>query len=334
MRRYRLPFAALAASFALPALAQTPAAPSARFRLLQGACPADLHDQARRQRALRLLSRLRHADAAAAAARGRGDLERRGRAQELRAHRARACVPGKPDDSRLLRIRSPRARAAIRITTAASTGRRRDDPEWQTLAAWVRGATLQRRVPSAAAARRGSSRPTAPATTCTSSIRRRTRSSARSRGIEVGHGAAAAPDGSRIYVSNEADSTLDVVDGAHAARDEQGAAERPPEQHLDQPRRRARLRRDPAGARRRRRRSTRRRCTRVKSIPIKGDVHNTYVTPDGRYVDRGLDRRQDAHRDRPADRGAGVGRSTSISACGRWRSSRTPTARRSACSCS
>src|SRR5499427_9841628 len=33
------------------------------------------------------------------------------------------------------------------------------------------------------------------------------------KGIEVNHGAAVAPDGSRIYVSNEADSTLDVVDG-------------------------------------------------------------------------------------------------------------------------
>ncbi len=31
-------------------------------------------------------------------------------------------------------------------------------------------------------------------------------------GIEAGHGAAAAPDGSRIYVSDEAESTLDVVD--------------------------------------------------------------------------------------------------------------------------
>src|SRR5438874_10801626 len=31
-------------------------------------------------------------------------------------------------------------------------------------------------------------------------------------GIEVNHGAAVAPDGSRIYVSNEADSTLDFVD--------------------------------------------------------------------------------------------------------------------------
>ena len=31
-------------------------------------------------------------------------------------------------------------------------------------------------------------------------------------GIEVGHGATSSPDGSRIYISNEADSTLDVVD--------------------------------------------------------------------------------------------------------------------------
>src|ERR1700680_2076019 len=31
-------------------------------------------------------------------------------------------------------------------------------------------------------------------------------------GIEVNHGAAAAPDGSHYYISNEAESTLDVVD--------------------------------------------------------------------------------------------------------------------------
>jgi YVTN family beta-propeller protein len=31
-------------------------------------------------------------------------------------------------------------------------------------------------------------------------------------GIEVSHGAGVAPDGSKIYVSNEAESTLDVVD--------------------------------------------------------------------------------------------------------------------------
>src|SRR3977135_1614720 len=31
-------------------------------------------------------------------------------------------------------------------------------------------------------------------------------------GIEVNHGAAIAPDAARIYITNEADSTLDVVD--------------------------------------------------------------------------------------------------------------------------
>src|SRR5262249_12724744 len=31
-------------------------------------------------------------------------------------------------------------------------------------------------------------------------------------GIEVNHGAAAAPDGTRLYVTNEAESTLDVAD--------------------------------------------------------------------------------------------------------------------------
>src|SRR5580765_1935355 len=31
-------------------------------------------------------------------------------------------------------------------------------------------------------------------------------------GIEVNHGAAAAPDGSRIYITNEAESTVEVAD--------------------------------------------------------------------------------------------------------------------------
>src|SRR5947207_162499 len=37
------------------------------------------------------------------------------------------------------------------------------------------------------------------------------------KGIEVNHGAASAPDGTRLYVSNEAESTLDVVDAATLA---------------------------------------------------------------------------------------------------------------------
>ena len=54
-------------------------------------------------------------------------------------------------------------------------------------------------------------------------------------GIEVSHGAAAAPDGSRIYVSNEADSTLDVVDSKTLQGDEEDQVDRPPEQHRHRP---------------------------------------------------------------------------------------------------
>jgi YVTN family beta-propeller protein len=103
------------------------------------------------------------------------------------------------------------------------------------------------------------------------------------KGIEVNHGAAAAPDGSRYYVSNEAESTLDVVDtktlkvirnipltghpnNISISKDGQrvyvaiavapGAVDVIDTTSME----------------------------RVKSIPVKGAVHNTYVTPDGKYV--------------------------------------------------
>jgi len=102
-------------------------------------------------------------------------------------------------------------------------------------------------------------------------------------GIEVNHGAAAAPDGSRYYISNEDRSTLDVVDvkslqvtksirlsghpnNISISKDGQrvyvsiavapGAVDVVDTVSLEK----------------------------VKSIPVKGAVHNTYVTPDGKYV--------------------------------------------------
>jgi len=99
----------------------------------------------------------------------------------------------------------------------------------------------------------------------------------------VNHGAAAAPDGSRLYISNEADSTLDVVDGrtlkvttkiplsGHpnniaAGRDGKrvyvAVAQAPGAVDVI----------DTVS------------MERVKSIPVKGAVHNTYVTPDGTFV--------------------------------------------------
>ena len=102
-------------------------------------------------------------------------------------------------------------------------------------------------------------------------------------GIEVGHGAAAAPDGKRYYISNEAESTLDVVDSKSlkvtksipltghpnnisiskdGRRVYVGIAVAPGAVDVV----------DTVS------------LERVKSIPVKGSVHNTYVTPDGKYV--------------------------------------------------
>ena len=102
-------------------------------------------------------------------------------------------------------------------------------------------------------------------------------------GIEVNHGAGVAPDGSRIYVSNEADSTLDFVDaktlkvtkrvplsghpnnmavGGDGKRVYVGIIQAPGGVDVI----------DTATA------------TRVKTVPTKGTIHNAYVTPDGNYV--------------------------------------------------
>ena len=102
-------------------------------------------------------------------------------------------------------------------------------------------------------------------------------------GIEVNHGAAVAPDGSRYYISDEAESTLDVVDtktlkvighvplsghpnNVAISRDGKrvyvaivqapGAVDVVDTASLEK----------------------------VKTIPMKGGVHNTFMTPDGKYV--------------------------------------------------
>jgi YVTN family beta-propeller protein len=101
--------------------------------------------------------------------------------------------------------------------------------------------------------------------------------------IEVNHGAGAAPDGSRIYVSNEAQSTLDIVDvktlkvikrvplsghpnnmavGRDGRRVYVGIIQAPGGVDVI----------DTAS------------MTFVKTVPTKGSIHNAYVTPDGKYV--------------------------------------------------
>lgn len=191
-------------------------------------------------------------------------------------------VPGDPEASRLLLHPLAVAAGGDPHHDGGKHWASKDDPEWQTLAAWVRGATLQNEAE--------------PTTLKTRIIQTNSagdnvhiidpetnRVVGEIQGIEVGHGAAAAPDGSRLYFSNEADSTLDVVDGRTlrlmakipltgrpnnisarpdgsrvyvAVREGSGAVDVIDTKSL----------------------------TLAKTIPTNGGVHNTFVTPDGRYV--------------------------------------------------
>lgn len=102
-------------------------------------------------------------------------------------------------------------------------------------------------------------------------------------GIEVNHGAAAAPDGSRYYFTNEADHTLDVVDGKTLkVTDKIGLSGRPNNLAIDREGRRVYVAIvaapgavdviDTATVKN------------VKTIQTRGGVHNTFITPDGKYV--------------------------------------------------
>ena len=154
-----------------------------------------------------------------------------------------------------------------------------NDAEWLTVKAWVMGDTLTTAAET-------------PSADHPDQQRRRQRAFDRSRhqhgrrdhsGIEAGHGAGAAPDGSRIYVSDEAESTLDIVDakslailkkvplsghpnnmavGKDGSRVYVGIAQAPGGVDVI----------DTAS------------MQRVKTVPTQGTIHNAYVTPDGRFV--------------------------------------------------
>jgi YVTN family beta-propeller protein len=102
-------------------------------------------------------------------------------------------------------------------------------------------------------------------------------------GIEVNHGAAVAPDGSRIYISNEALSTLDMVDGKTFKVIKQVPLSGHPNNLAigkDGKRVYVGIIQAPGGVDVIDTAS----MQRVKTLPTKGTIHNAYVTPDGKYV--------------------------------------------------
>jgi YVTN family beta-propeller protein len=103
------------------------------------------------------------------------------------------------------------------------------------------------------------------------------------KGVPINHGAAASPDGSRLYFSSEAEQALHVVDGKTLQLVKKiPLSGRPNNMSISRDGSRVYIGIvsapgavdviDTVS------------LERVKSIPTKGGIHNVYVTPDGKYI--------------------------------------------------
>ena len=103
------------------------------------------------------------------------------------------------------------------------------------------------------------------------------------KGIEVNHGAAVAPDGSKFYITNEAESTLDVADTKTLKVTKHiPLTNHPNNVAVSKDGKRVYVAIvQGAGAVDVIDTTT---LTRVKSIKTEGGIHNVYVTPDGKYL--------------------------------------------------
>src|ERR1700737_2857200 len=98
------------------------------------------------------------------------------------------------------------------------------------------------------------------------------------KGIEVNHGAAVAPDGSRYYISDEAESTLDVVD-AKTLKVIKNIPLTAHPNNIAVSKNGKRVYVSIAAAPGAVDVIDTTSMEKVKSIPVKGSVHTTYVTP-------------------------------------------------------
>ena len=153
------------------------------------------------------------------------------------------------------------------------------DPEWQILAAWVRGETAMKPLPTKVRiiqtnAAGDHTHVIDPATNTVVGI---------INDIEIPHGVTSAPDGSRIYISNESLHTMDVVDARTlrvAARVKLSG--RPNNLAVTSDGRKVYVGIAQApGALDVIDTGT---LTNVKTVLVRGSVHNVYVTPDSRYA--------------------------------------------------
>jgi YVTN family beta-propeller protein len=191
----------------------------------------------------------------------------------------RLVTPGRPQTSRLLLMPLAHEGGGTEFHPGGKRWHSQDEAEWKALAAWIRGpvrstASAARPVIVQTNAAGDNIHIIDPASdTVVGEIT----------GIEVNHGAAAAPDGSRFYITNEAAHTLDIVDGRTLKVVERvPLSDRPNNLSISRDGRKVYVAIiaapgavdviDTAAAKL------------VKTIPTKGGIHNTFVTPDGRFA--------------------------------------------------
>jgi YVTN family beta-propeller protein len=186
-------------------------------------------------------------------------------------------VPGKPKSSRLLQHPLARLDGGDPFHGGGKHWSA-EDPEYLTLASWVKGETLPSSKKVVRVIQTNSAGDNVhvidPATNKVVGI---------IQDIRIAHGVAAAPDGSRLYITDEALRTLDVVD----ARSLSVVARLP---LTGQPNNVAitkdgrkvyvGIREEPGGLNV----IDTKILKNVKTIPIGGGIHNVYVTPDGKFV--------------------------------------------------
>jgi YVTN family beta-propeller protein len=194
-------------------------------------------------------------------------------------------VPGSPGASRLLRHPLARAAGGDVFHGGGQHWTAKTDPDWKVLEAWVNGANLASYMATHAASGR---------------VARIIQTNAAGdnihvidpvtnkvvgviNDIEVPHGVTAAPDGSRLYFTNEAQHTVDAVDAqTFAVIARVPLSGRPNNIAISNDGKRvyAGIAQAP-GAVDVIDTAT---LTRAKSIAVKGSIHNVYVTPDGKHV--------------------------------------------------
>ena len=186
-------------------------------------------------------------------------------------------VPGNPDKSSLLLHPLAAEAGGDHFHAGGKHWQSKSVPEWQTLARWVRGQTAAvssvRVLQSNAAG--DNIHIIDPATNQVSGV---------IEGIEVPHGLVISPDGARIYVTNEALATLDVVDaGALKVFKRIPLSGRPNNVDVSPGSGAfvyAGIRQAPGAVDVIDAAS----LTNVKTIPVQGEIHNVYVTPDGKHA--------------------------------------------------